>query len=108
MTISAVQHKIDEATRRLRDALQPIAIYLYGSHAYGEPNSASDLDILVVVESSSLDFFDRSALGYRALREIDMPVDVQVYTRKEFEERADLPVSFERTVRTKGRLLYAA
>jgi hypothetical protein len=32
----------------------------------------------------------------------------EVYMRGEFEQRAGLPVSFERTVKTKGRLLYAA
>ncbi len=43
-----------------------------------------------------------------ARRGIPVPIDVQVYTREEFESRASLPVSFERTVRQKGRVLYAA
>ena len=37
-----------------------------------------------------------------------VPVDVQVYTRAEFETRAALAVSFERTVKHKGRVVYAA
>ena len=35
-------------------------------------------------------------------------VTAQDDTRKEFEERAALPVSFERTVKTKGKLLHVA
>ncbi|MCH8165045.1 MAG: nucleotidyltransferase domain-containing protein [Planctomycetes bacterium] len=108
MTTSDLEQLLAEITRRLRDALQPSAIYLYGSWAYGQPHRDSDLDLLVVVADSALGFFERSALAYRALRGIGVALDVQVYTDNEFGQRAALPVSFERTVRTKGRLLYAA
>ncbi len=70
--------------------------------------AGSDIDLLVVVAESDLSFFERGAAAYRALRRIGVPVDVQVYTRAEFETRAALPVSFERTVRAEGRVLYAA
>src|SRR6267142_2479945 len=108
MDSGCVSNLLPEITRRLREALSPSLIYLYGSHAYGNPNAGSDVDLLVIVPDSPLDFFTRSALGYRALRGIGVPVDVQVYTQREFDERAALPVSFERTVRAKGRLLHAA
>ena len=108
MIATAVQQKIDDATRRLRDALRPVMIYLYGSYAYGQPHAESDLDLLVIVKDSPHTFFKRSGLAYRALGDLDMPVDVQVYTLAEFEERAQLPLSFERTIKTKGRVLYAA
>ena len=92
----------------LRDAFSPVAIYLFGSYAYGTPRPDSDLDILVVVEDSSLTAYERDALAYKAVGPIGMSKDIQVYTRKEFEERAALTVSFERTVKEKGRILYAA
>ncbi|MEE8169811.1 MAG: hypothetical protein V3T70_04620 [Phycisphaerae bacterium] len=62
----------------------------------------------MVVEDSPLNPYDRDAIAYRALGDVRFPIDVQVYTRSEFEQRAALPVSFERTVRTKGTLVYAA
>jgi predicted nucleotidyltransferase len=99
---------LEEVARRLRESLAPVAIYLFGSYAYGTPQSHSDLDILVVVEASNESVFQRDARAYRALRGIGMPKDVMVYTREEFELRASLPVSFERTVKQKGQLLYAA
>ena len=108
MTAAEIHRVLSEATRRLRESLRPCAIYLYGSYAYGEPGDDSDVDLLVVVPESPLGFCERSALAYRALRGIGVPVDVQVYTQAEFDERAALPVSFEHTVRMKGRLLYAA
>ena len=108
MTLEQIENLLPEIVDRLRQALDPEMIYLYGSCVSGNPGPDSDLDILVMVDSSPLGFFERSAKAYRALRRIGVPVDVQVYTREEFESRAALPVSFERTVRSKGRLLYAA
>ncbi len=97
-----------EAVARLRDALSPCAIYLYGSYVYGKPQAHSDLDLLVIIEQSNGTPFERDAAAYLALSGLGVPKDVQVYTRSEFEQRASLPVSFERTVKSKGRLLYAA
>jgi predicted nucleotidyltransferase len=108
MTRDELTSRLPEILQRLRDALRPAAIYLYGSCAYGQPGRDSDVDLLVVVNDSPLSFHQRAAAAYRALRHIGVPIDVQVYTRREFEDRAALPVSFERTVQTKGRLLYAA
>jgi predicted nucleotidyltransferase len=108
LTPDELHATLDDVVRRLADALRPREVYLFGSYAYGSPGRDSDLDFLVVVEESPLSPFQRDAVAYAALGEIPIPIDVQVYTRAEFDRRASLPVSFERTVRTKGRLLYAA
>lgn len=107
LTEEQLRAKLDEIVARLRAALSPIAIYVFGSYVYGAPGPHSDLDLLVVVEDSPLSVFQRDALAYRALRGIGVPKDVMVYTRAEFEQRAGLPVSFERTVCQKGKLFYA-
>jgi predicted nucleotidyltransferase len=101
-----LQHTLTEAVARLRNALSPSAIYLYGSYVYGTPGPHSDIDLLVVVEDSGRTPFQRDAIAYRALGDIPVPIDVQVYTEREFEERSALTVSFERTVKTKGKLLH--
>jgi len=100
--------KLDEIVRRLRETFSPVAIYLFGSYVYGTPNRHSDIDLLVVVEDSPLNAYARDALAYQAIGPVGVSKDVQVYTRQEFEERAALPISFERTVKQKGKLLYAA
>lgn len=97
-----------EIVQRLREALSPAAIYFYGSYLYGTPSRDSDIDLLVVVEDTTLDAYERDVQAIRALRGIRMPIDVQVYTKGEFEARSALPVSFERTVKRKGRIVYAA
>jgi len=108
LSAEEVEKTLKEVVQRLRAALSPVAIYLFGSYVYGTPNRHSDLDILIVVEDSDLNPYQRDGQAYLALGNIPHPIDVQVYTRDEFEQRAALPVSFERTVKRKGRLLYAA
>jgi predicted nucleotidyltransferase len=103
-----VEAFIVQAIERLRRALSPLAVYLYGSYAYGSPRPDSDIDLLVVVEQSPLSAFERDAIAYRALGDIPFPIDVQVYTKAEFDERSALTVSFERTVKLKGKLIHAA
>lgn len=97
-----------EIVHRLRDVLAPAVIYFFGSYLYGTPNRHSDIDLLVVVEDSPLSEYERAAQAYRALSGIRAPIDVLVYTRREFEERAALRVSLEKTVRKKGKIVYAA
>ncbi len=108
MTTEKLQEALPEIVRRLGAAFDPCTIYLFGSCAYGQIGPDSDVDVLVVVPESPLTFFERGAKAYRSLRHIGVPVDVMVYTREEFDRRAELPVSFERTVREKGRVLHAA
>jgi predicted nucleotidyltransferase len=108
MTCAKLDEVLPEIVRRLRDALQPERIYLFGSCAQGTPGPDSDVDILVVVPESPLGFYQRAAEASRALDDVDVAIDVLVYTRAEFDRRAALRVSLEHTVAQKGRLMYAA
>lgn len=108
LTPAELETQLAEIIARLRREFTPVAIYLYGSYAYGTPGPHSDVDLLVVVEDSPLDPYQRDGRGYVALGDIPVPVDLQIYTRAEFEQRAALPVSFERTVAQKGRRIHAA
>lgn len=100
--------KLREIKARLQAALAPRQIYFFGSYAYGTPQTHSDIDLVVVIDDTSETPFERDARAYRALRGIGVPKDVMVYTVSEFEQRASLATSFERTVKSRGRLLYDA
>jgi len=99
---------LDETVRRIVAALDPVAIYLYGSHAYGQPHKDSDIDLFIVVDESPLLPHQRAVAAYRALRGLFLPVEVKVATRAEFEQRAQWQSSIERVVQEKGRVLYEA
>lgn len=93
---------------RIVAELQPEAIYLYGSHAYGTLHHDSDIDLLVVVPASSLPSHQRAVAVYRALRGLALPVEAKVVTRQEFEQRSRWLSSIERVVHDKGRIVYEA
>jgi len=97
---------LEEVVQRLVAALRPEKIYLYGSHAYGQPHKDSDVDLLVVVAQSVLPNHRRAVEAYRALRGLFIPAEIKVVTQAEFERRAQWFSSIERVVEEKGRMLY--
>lgn len=99
---------LDEIVRRMVAALQPEMIYLYGSHAYGQPHKDSDVDLRIVVRESARSPRESAIEVYRALRGLYVPVEVKVVTQREFERRARWLSSVERVVKEKGKVLYAS
>jgi len=70
---------------RLETAYSPLSLYIFGSYAWGNPTKDSDLDLLVVVESSNKKPYKRSIEGIRALRGLGIAKDILVYTKDEFK-----------------------
>ena len=62
------QDKIQEATRRLVEAYNPVAIYLFGSYAWGVPTEDSDLDFMVSTRLESETDLCRELVHRRAVR----------------------------------------
>jgi predicted nucleotidyltransferase len=94
--------------RRLVEAYQPEAVYLFGSRARGGADTDSDFDLLVVVPADASEARQRPQLGVRALRGIGVPVDAVVMTRPAFELRAHVVNSLPEAALRDGRLLYGA
>jgi len=99
-------HSLEEAIRRLVAEMQPEKIYLYGSHAYGQPHPDSDVDLLVVLRHATLPPHKRARAAYHALRGLFFPAEVKVVTREEMERRLRWHSSIEKMAVEKGRLLY--
>lgn len=109
--ISKVMKKIPVALRkevvdRLVNEFQPETIYLFGSHAWGEPQSGSDMDLLVIVKNSRQKPIQRAVRAQRSLRGVKAPVDVLVKTRREFERFISVKASLEAQITREGKLLY--
>ena len=97
---------LQAATQRLVSEFQPVQIWLYGSHAWGNPHEDSDVDLLVVVPHSDETPIRRSQRAHRCLRGLRMPKDVLVETRQEVDRVKELKTSLENTILTSGRKLY--
>lgn len=97
---------LQTATQRLVTEFQPEQIWLYGSHAWGNPHDDSDVDLLVVVPHSDETPIHRSQRAHRCLRGLRMPKDVLVETRQEVDRVKGLKTSLENIILTRGRRLY--
>lgn len=62
-----------------------IDIRLFGSIVKKEDTGKSDADIIIIISDSSEDIFHRS-LKFRRYFDIQVPVDVLVYTKHEIEQ----------------------
>ena len=99
---------LDDIRNRLVKAYDPIAIYLFGSYAWGTPNEESDVDLLIVVDKSELKSFKRPLKGYEALRDLELiGKDLIVQTKDEFERRSSERTTLEYKIKRDGELLYA-
>lgn len=106
MNTTTIQHTIEVATQRLVAEFQPEQVWLFGSYAWGEPNADSDLDLMVVVQSSADNSLGRAQKAHRALRGLGVAKDVIVKTRAEVDRVKDLLPTLTYKILHEGKLLY--
>jgi|SRR5579862_842954 len=97
---------IAEVKKRLIEVYSPETIYLFGSYAWGNPDEESDLDLLIVVNSSNEKSHKRSIPGRRALWGMGIAKDIIVYTQEEFNKRVMDPTTLIYKIKNKGKVLY--
>ncbi len=100
--------KIQEAVERLTEAYQPLAIYLFGSYAWGTPHDESDLDFMLIVPENTEPTFELRRKGNRALAGIGFSVDFLFNTPTSFENRGEHPSSLEYKIKNEGKIIYDA
>ena len=98
---------LDEIVRRVVDALDPVGICLFGSHAAGAPDADSDIDLLVVVEDTQLSNRELARKGRQSLWGMCVPVDLIVCTASEMDKWSHVACNLRHTVAQKGRVVYA-
>jgi predicted nucleotidyltransferase len=92
----------------LNKSYDPEKIILYGSYAYGNPTSDSDIDLLIIKDTDERHvdrFVEVKKIIYRPGRNI--PVSPLIYTPKEIEERLKMGDYFVAEILAKGKVLYA-
>lgn len=62
-----------------------VAVYVFGSHARRDATGRSDLDVLVVLSDSSEEML-RRILRFRKFFDLEIPVDLLVYTEDEIKQ----------------------
>jgi predicted nucleotidyltransferase len=100
--------KVPKKVRQLINALlpyQPERLYLFGSWARGEEDELSDLDVVVIKDTSS-SFFDRLNEISRFLPAEIGGLDILVYTPEEFETMQREGNAFAEMINEEARLIY--
>jgi len=98
---------IDEIRDRLVKTYNPLAIYIFGSHAWGMPTKDSDFDLLIIIEKSGEKSYKRPIPGQQALFGLGISKDLIVYTKKEFERLSANKASLCYKIEHDGKLIYA-
>lgn len=102
---------IQQITRRLVPKLNPVAIILFGSHAWGSTDEESDIDLCVIVpdDTPNFDRIDCAAQGLEVL--MDMPIflsfDILVQRRSLMEQGRQISGSLEQRILDQGLVLYS-
>lgn len=97
---------IQEIVRQIVERFEPQKIILFGSYAYGKPTEDSDVDLLVIMETSGNPLHTSAQIA----TEVDhpFPMDILVWNPAKWEASVERKASFATEVATKGVVLYEA
>lgn len=109
MTASSnVNEIIQNLVDRLLAKYSPQQVILFGSYGYGEPQQDSDIDLLIIKETSE-PFFDRWVTVRRILSDPTrtIPLEIFVLTPDEVSRRLAAGDQFLEEILERGKVLYA-
>ncbi len=98
---------LTEIVEKLKNEYKPLKIILFGSYAYGNPTKDSDIDLLILKNTTGkrVDrFVQVKKIIYNPARKV--PVSPLVYTPAELEARIRIGDDFIKEITKKGVVLY--
>jgi predicted nucleotidyltransferase len=100
---------IQNILEKLLIGYAPQKVILFGSYAYGTPRPDSDIDLLIIKETSER-FIDRWVTVRRILSDPErtVPLEILVLTPQEMAKRLAIGDQFLAEITRKGEILYAA
>jgi predicted nucleotidyltransferase len=100
-----VEERLIAIKDRIIEAFNPYQIIVFGSHVYGRPDSDSDVDLLIVMESEERPA-QRAAQVSKLLQPRPFPLDILVRTPEEIRQRLEIGDYFIQEVMERGKVLY--
>lgn len=110
MTKNQVKKTYQSELQKIVETLKlgrPEKIILFGSAAKGDFKEGSDIDLLII-KNSSLDKIRRAVEIEKSLSDRRLPIDILVYTPSEIEESLKIRGSFAENILKNGKVLYEA
>ncbi len=103
-SVTAADH-IAAMTARIVEEFAPLCVIVFGSHARGDAQPDSDVDLLVVLPSVD-DKREAAILIRRALAQFPVSKDVIVTTPEEITRRGNLVGTVLRPALREGKVVY--
>jgi len=97
---------INQVVSKLAKATTPCKIILFGSYARNEATPDSDLDLLVIIKSQSVNKAKEMARLRHIVGHVGIGVDILVYSQQEVEKRGHIPSSALYYALKEGKILY--
>ena len=99
---------LDEIVDRIAKTFNPEKIIIFGSYAYGRPTEKSDIDILVIMETSKREI-ERMVAVSKSIQDYHKKIDfdILVKTPAEVKHRLEIGDPFIDEIISKGRVEYA-
>jgi predicted nucleotidyltransferase len=95
---------VRELVHRIVEGFHPRQIILFGSYAAGNPGPESDVDLLVIMDTSL-----RGAEQSQTIRKFVNPLfgtDILVYTPEQIQQRLEWGDSFLKSILEEGVIVY--
>ncbi len=107
VTAREARQIIQDILTKLLAGYAPEKVILFGSYAYGNPRSDSDIDLLIIKETSER-FIDRWITVRRILSDPKrmVPLETLVLTPGEVSQRLAIGDQFLAEIMEKGEALY--
>jgi len=99
---------LNEITKRLAESIHPERIYLFGSHAAGNADQDSDIDLLAVVPDTDRPTREIAIEGRSSLGDFLIPFDLIVCTKSQFDRYVDVKNTIMNEALCDGRLVYGS
>jgi len=99
---------IDEITKRLVESIHPERIYLFGSHAVGNAEDDSDVDLLAVVPDTDQSTREIAIEGRSNLSDFLLSFDLIVCTKSQFDRYVNVKNTIMNEALCDGRLVYGS
>jgi uncharacterized protein len=98
------EQKVQEAVRRLVEAVDPLAIIAFGSRARGEHRPDSDLDLAVILDVPESEALD--AVPGDIFKGLRMPVDLLPIAKERYDRYRPWLNTVHRQIDREGVRLY--
>jgi predicted nucleotidyltransferase len=101
-----IKHELEIITNAITSHTQAVAIYLFGSYAYGQPHDDSDLDIYAVIPDTDIDTLILvGKIQTDLYKKITMPLDLLIEKQSVFDRRKKM-LTLENIIEKQGIKLY--